>query len=110
LRDKIIVPFCPESKLSGLGLGNSRYFKHCWYRRNFELPQSMLGKRMRLHFGGVDYKTKVYVNGNFAGEHIGGSASFWFDITPMIKSGANEIVVYVFDDLRSGKHRVENIL
>jgi len=103
LQGKIIVPFCPESKLSGMGLGNSRYFKHCWYRRSFELPSSMAGKRIRLHFGGVDYKTKVYVNGNFAGEHIGGSASFWFDITPFIKTGANEIVVYVFDDLRSGR-------
>ncbi len=103
LQGKIVVPFCPESKLSGIGLGNTRYFKHCWYRRNFELPSSMAGKRIRLHFGGVDYKTKVYVNGNFAGEHIGGSASFWFDITPFIQAGSNEIVVYVFDDLRSAR-------
>lgn len=65
LNAKILVPFCPESKLSGLGLGNSEYFKNVWYRRMFELPTAMKGQRIRLHFGGVDCKTRVYVNGPF---------------------------------------------
>ena len=43
----IVVPFCPESKLSGLGLGNSDYFTHVWYRRMLELPAAMKGKRIR---------------------------------------------------------------
>jgi hypothetical protein len=63
---KIVVPFCPESKLSGLSLGNTEYFKHVWYRRFIELPEAMKEKRVRLHFGGVDYKTWVYVNGALA--------------------------------------------
>ena len=61
LGSKIVVPFCPESKLSGLGLGNSQYLTNLWYRRTFELPAAMKGKRILLHFGGVDYKSWVYV-------------------------------------------------
>jgi beta-galactosidase/beta-glucuronidase len=102
LATKIIVPFCPESKLSGLGLGNSEYFTRVWYRRMFDLPEAMKGKRILLHFGGVDYKTWAYVNGKLAGTHTGENAAFTFEITPFLKAGPNEIVVRVFDDLRSG--------
>ena len=102
LPQTIVVPFCPESKLSGLGLGNKEYFKHCWYRRTFELPAAMKGKRILLHFGGVDYKTWAYVNGRLAGTHTGENAAFAFEITSLLHEGANEIVVRVFDDLRSG--------
>ena len=102
LTSKITVPFCPESKLSGLGLGNTQYLKDVWYRRTFELPAAMKGKRILLHFGGVDYKTWVYVNGKLAGTHVGENAAFAFEITPFLKEGANEVVVRVFDDLRSG--------
>ena len=55
LNAKIIVPFCPESKLSGLGLGNTERLKDVWYRRLFEVPPTMKGMRLRIHFGGVDY-------------------------------------------------------
>ena len=102
LASKIVVPFCPESKLSGLGLGNTEYFKNVWYRRMLELPASMKGKRILLHFGGVDYKTWVYVNGELAGTHTGENAEFSFDITQLLKEGSNELVVHAFDDLRSG--------
>jgi beta-galactosidase/beta-glucuronidase len=102
LDSKIVVPFCPESKLSGLGLGNKEYFKNVWYRRTFEVPASMNGKRVLLHFGGVDYKTWVYVNGVLAGTHIGENAEFSFDITRLLREGSNELVVRAFDDLRSG--------
>ena len=102
LNSKIIVPFCPESKLSGLGLGNTQYFKQVWYRRMIETPNTMKGKRVLLHFGGVDYKTWVYINGQHAGMHTGGSAAFSFDITGSLRDGPNEVVVRVFDDLRSG--------
>ena len=62
----------------------------------------MKGKRVLLHFGGVDYKTWAYVNGQLAGTHRGGSAAFDFEITSLLKDGANEVVVHAFDDLRSG--------
>jgi hypothetical protein len=102
LASKIVVPFCPESKLSGLALGNSDYFTHCWYRRKVELPATMQGRRVRLHFGGVDYQCWVYVNGRLAGTHTGENAAFACEITEFLKAGPNELVVHVFDDLRSG--------
>ena len=102
LNSKITVPFCPESKLSGLGLGNTQKLKDVWYRRTFELPSTMQGKRVRIHFGGVDYKTWVYINGQLAGTHIGGSVAFHFDVTKWLKEGPNELVVKVLDDMWSG--------
>jgi beta-galactosidase/beta-glucuronidase len=102
LTSKITVPFCPESKLSGLALGNTEYLKNVWYRRLFELPAAMKNKRILLHFGGVDYKSWVYVNGRLAGTHVGENAAFAFEVTTFLKEGANEVVVRVFDDLRGG--------
>ena len=102
LSSKIIVPFCPESKLSGIGLGNTQYLKNVWYRRMFDVPATMKGKRILLNFGAVDYKAWVYVNGQLAGTHVGENAAFGFEVTPFLKEGGNEVVVRVFDDLRSG--------
>jgi len=102
LNSIITVPFCPESKLSGLGLGNTQKLKDVWYRRTFELPSTMQGKRVRIHFGGVDYKTWVYINGQLAGTHIGGNVAFHFDVTKWLKEGPNELVVKVLDDMWSG--------
>ncbi|OGV57542.1 MAG: hypothetical protein A2283_23275 [Lentisphaerae bacterium RIFOXYA12_FULL_48_11] len=102
LNSKIIVPFCPESKLSGIGLGNSERLKDVWYRRMFEVPATMKGKRILLHFGGVDYKTWVYINGKPAGLHIGGNTAFCFDITRLLRDGSNEMVVKVLDDMSTG--------
>ncbi|MEI6676778.1 MAG: sugar-binding domain-containing protein, partial [Verrucomicrobiota bacterium] len=95
LNAKILVPFCPESKLSGLGLGNSEKLKNVWYRRMFDLPQTMQGKRVIIHFGGVDYKASVFVNGQLAGSHIGENVAFAFEITRFLKAGPNEVVVKV---------------
>ena len=102
LAGRILVPFCPESKLSGLGFGNTNYFENAWYRRMIELPAAMRGKRIWLHFGAVDYKTWVYVNGQLAGTHTGGNAAFGFEITQLLRAGGNELVVRVYDALRSG--------
>ncbi len=101
LDSKITVPFCPESKLSGIG--HYGLMTNVWYRRTFELPASMNGQRVRLHFGGVDYQSWVWVNGQLAGTHVGGNVSFAFDITPFLRAGQNEIVVRAFDDTASGK-------
>jgi len=102
LNARIIVPFCPESKLSGLGLPTSEHMKDVWYRRTFEVPPAMKGKRIRIHFGGVDYRAWVYVNGQLAGSHVGENVDFSFEITSFLKDGSNEVVVKVFDDLWSG--------
>ena len=102
LEGRITVPFCPESKLSGLNWGNTNYFENAWYRRMIELPASMTGKRVLIHFGAVDYKTWVYVNGQQAGIHVGGGVAFAFEITKLLHAGQNEVVVRIFDSLRSG--------
>ena len=102
LNSKIVVPFCPESQLSGLALGNTQQFKNVWYRRLFELPAAMRGRRLRLHFGGVDYRAWIYLNGQLAGAHIGGNAAFAMDITRFLKQGSNELVVKVLDDMSTG--------
>ena len=98
---KIAVPFCPESKLSGIG----HYDKmtNVWYRRMFEVPAAMKGQRVLLHFGGVDYQSWVWVNGNLAGTHVGGNVSFACDITRFLRDGSNEVVLRAFDDTSSGR-------
>lgn len=99
LNGEIIVPFCPESSLSGVGCTD---FMECvWYRRNIEIPPEWKGKRILLHFGAVDYHAKVYINGTMAGEHRGGYTPFSFDITEYLKESGNYITVCVYDDVRS---------
>ena len=96
---KIIVPFCPESKLSGIEYTD--FIPAVWYRRNFDITATQLSGNVLLHFGAVDYDAKVYINGKKAGEHKGGYASFKFDITEFVKEGENEIIVHAVDDVRN---------
>lgn len=100
LNSKILVPFCPESRLSGVG--HYGIMKHLWYRRTFRLPKRMRDQRILLHFGAVYYRADVFINGTQAGSHTGGSESFDFEITGLLRPGPNEIVVHVFDDVASG--------
>ena len=98
--ETILVPFCRESTLSGIG---RREFVDCvWYRRRFAVPEGWSGKRVRLHFGASDWRTTVWLNGKRLGEHVGGSAPFLFEITDHLTGGEQEIVVRAFDDARSG--------
>ena len=96
---KITVPFCVESKLSGIG--HTDFINAVWYRRTFNVPQDWKGKRLFLHFGAVDYECHAWVNGKAVGTHVGGSVSFEFEITAAARPGENELVVYAFDDVRS---------
>jgi len=101
LADRITVPFCPESKLSGIA--HTDFMTRVWYRRTFEVPQTMAGKRLRLHFGAVDWHAKVYLNGTLVGEHKGGYTPFWIEITRQVVDGPNELVVSAEDHTTSGK-------
>jgi beta-galactosidase/beta-glucuronidase len=100
LSQSIIVPFCPESTLSGIGYTD--FMPAVWYRRTFALPKDWAGKRIVLHFGAVDYETEVWVNGVSAGLHRGGYSSFQFDITELVREGDNVIAVCAEDDVRTG--------
>lgn len=102
LKDRIQVPFCPESKLSGVEYTD---FINCmWYQRMIDIPENWTGKNIYLHFGAVDYYAEIYLDGNFVQRHYGGSSSFSVDITRQVKAGMrHNLVVRVTDDLRSGK-------
>lgn len=99
LSKKINVPFCPESELSGINYKD--FIEGACYRRLFELSEEEIQKNVILHFGAVDYRSYIYINGELAKKHIGGFSSFEADITEYVKSGENEIFVIVEDELRS---------
>ncbi len=95
---KILVPFCPESPLSGI----ERAVLPCHvmhYRRLFTLPESFAGKRVVLHFGAVDQTCSVTLNGRTLGENAGGYLPFSFEITDVVKDGENELLVTAKDGL-----------
>ncbi len=95
---KIIVPFCPESELSGIG--NTDFILGVWYKKTVTLPEIFLDKRIVLNFGACDYLTKVYIDGKLVGTHKGGYSSFSFDITKYINKNEFTITVYAKDDTR----------
>lgn len=95
LARKIIVPFCFQSKLSGIE--DRSFHDVVWYKRKFVLSDHFSGRRVILNFGAVDYHTKVWINGEMAGEHTGGYSSFKFDITNLLKQKENIITIRVED-------------
>ncbi len=104
LSGRILVPFCPESKLSGVEYKD--FMPAVWYRREFAIPESWSGNRVLLHFGAVDYHTEVWINGALCGSHDGGYTPFCFDITDKLAQGTNCVAVYAEDDVRSGQQPV----
>lgn len=98
---KITVPFCPESKLSGIG---DKDFHHSvWYKRSIAITEEQLKSRVLLQFGAVDYLCTVAVNGKICGKHEGGYSSFSFEITSLLRPGENILTVHAEDEPRSGK-------
>lgn len=94
---KILVPFPVESSLSGVMRPLSPA-ESLWYRRQFEVPESWKNKRVLLHFDGVDWETRVWLNGRSLGTHRGGYDAFCFDITELLRQdGPQELVVAVWD-------------
>lgn len=98
--EKIRVPFCPESVLSGVR--HTDFIPCCWYRRTFSVSKEDLAGAAILHFGAVDYEARVFVNGREAGAHRGGYASFQFEISGLLREGKNTLVVCAADHGRSG--------
>lgn len=95
---RITVPFCPESRLSGIG----RHFEEgtpLWYRRKFVLPEGFRWERVLLHIGAADQTAEVFVNGQHLCRREGGYASFSVDITEALAE-ENELVIRCTDDLR----------
>lgn len=101
LDGKITVPFCPESKLSGVG--HTDFMNCVWYRKSFEIPKEWKGRRILLHFGAVDYKSTLYVNCKEVMTHVGGYTPFCADITDFLSDSGNFITLCAEDNVRSGK-------
>ncbi len=97
-KGSIRVPFCPESKLSGIGAHFDEGSILC-YTRNFRLPEGWDKGRVILHIGAADQRADVFVNGKPAGTHKGGYEAFSFDITGFLKE-ENTLQVCCFDDLQ----------
>jgi beta-galactosidase/beta-glucuronidase len=101
-KDQIMVPFCPESKLSGIEYKD--FIEEMWYQRKLEVPKTWSGKKIMIHFGGVDYQSELYIDGKKAGSHWGGTSSFSHDISDYITPGGNNnLVLRVIDNRRLGK-------
>lgn len=99
---KILVPFAIESSLSGVGktVGKDSLL---WYKTSFTIPSNLKNNNILLHFGAVDWKSEVYVNGKKVGTHEGGYDAFSFDITAFLKKGSKqELTVSVWDPTDEG--------
>lgn len=97
-RHKILVPFPPESRLSGL---NMRFEDGTtlFYARNFTLPVGFNQGRVLLNFEAVDCETEVYLNDQLLGKHAGGYTPFTFDITEQLCEDQNTLKITVKDEL-----------
>lgn len=100
--DPIVVPFCPESELSGVAYKD--FVENMWYHRFLRVPQEWAEMRVLLHFGAIDYEAEIFIDGLFICRHWGGSSSFSIDITPVVLFGhEHNLVVHVHDDNRTGE-------
>src|SRR5882724_9224936 len=94
LASEILVPFPMESAISGV----MQYQPLSWYRRLFTVPPGWNGKRIILHLDAVDWESRVFVNGQLAGDHKGGYDPFGYDITSYLTgSGQQELIVWVYN-------------
>ncbi len=104
LTDRITVPFCPESPLSGIH--HTDFMNAVWYRRTVAIPGSWSGRRVLLHFQAVDYDATVWANGVEVGRHRGGFTPLSCDLTHVASPGETlTIVVRARDDARPPQPR-----
>lgn len=92
----IMVPFPPESKLSGVH--DPAPHPVVWYRRIVALARPASDERVLLHFGAVDYVADVWVNGVYVGGHEGGHTPFTFDVTEALTDTGDQVVVVRAED------------
>ena len=84
----ITVPFCWESRLSGIADLGGR--KIGWYRRTAVVPENWRGKQVWLRFEAVDWEARVWVNGKEVARHEGGYSPFALDITKLAEPGSDD--------------------
>lgn len=94
----ILVPFPPESKLSGID--DPSFHPIVWYQRNMPQPSEEMAERTLIRFGAVDYQATVWINGVLVGQHTGGSSPFTIDVSTAWLRSLSEptMTLRVFDD------------
>jgi beta-galactosidase/beta-glucuronidase len=100
LPERILVPFCPESELSGIG--DTDFHHAVWYRRTVRVPEQWAGRRPVLHFGAVDHDATVWVNGQEVARHSGGFTPFSADLGGVVAAGEEAVVVVRARDKATG--------
>ena len=95
LEGRITVPFPYQCDLSGIA--DPGIHEVVWYARTFTVPREWQGSDVLLHFGAVDYRCTVWVNGQEVGHNRGGHVPFWFDISPYLREGENRLALRVED-------------
>ena len=94
---RIRVPFSPET--AGSGIGDTGFYRACWYKREFEMHPEQRTGRLLLHFCAVDYAARVWLNGRLAATHEGGYTPFTADVTELLDAAGNQqLVVQALDD------------
>ena len=95
----ITVPFPPESERSGIG--DTGYHPIVWYSRTLAAADLVRagrpaqGERVLLHFGAVDYRASVWIDGQLVGEHEGGHVPFVLDVTRALPEGGEDALLVV---------------
>src|ERR1017187_2043579 len=97
----ILVPYPVESALSGVKRSLSRQ-STLWYQRKFMIPADWKGARILLHFGAVDWAARVFVDDRTAGFHTGGYDPFTFDITSLLTTNSEHLLVVQVTDPTEG--------
>jgi beta-galactosidase/beta-glucuronidase len=92
---RIVVPYPYQSELSGIN--DKSIHEVVWYARDFTVPEEWRNQDLLLHFGAVDYRTIVWVNGREVGHNRGGHVPFWFNIRPYLRGGQNRLTLRVED-------------
>jgi len=95
LEKRIVVPFPYQSELSGIN--DKSIHEYVWYSRSFEIPPEWRGHNLLLHFGAVDYRTTVWLNGKEVGHNHGGQVPFQFNIAPYLSTETNRLTLRVED-------------
>lgn len=98
---QILVPFAAESSLSGV-MKEVGAKNELWYNTSFTIDSGWKGQNILLHFGAVDWKTEVWLNGIKIGSHTGGYTPFSFDITPFLSGKTQQLTVKVWDPSNDG--------
>ncbi|GAA2253164.1 hydrolase [Streptomyces ruber] len=100
LTDRVVVPFCPESELSGIG--ETDFLEAVWYRRTVTVPAEWADARVLLHFGAVDHDTTVWADGVEVARHRGGFTPFTADLGEAAVPGREITLVVRARDSRHG--------